>query len=342
MWTLTKLFIAGTVALFCFQSSSPNSGSVPGGASLTSGSVVPDDKTTAAPAQPVITVHNICAETKDTTGSQSGPCTTVVSRGEFENLINALNLAGQTVPPNGRKNLAKTYADYLAVDAAARKAGMEDTPEFRQVMNWMRLRTITELYRHSMHKKYDNPSPEEIDAYYQQHAEEFDRVKLARILVPRESASATDKEEFDKQAHAVADTAQANLVKGTDPLRVQVDAYSALGLAAPPHPDLGVRRRADLIKEEATEVFSSKAGEVTRVLVEPRNYVIYKVIGRDMVPEDAAKQEISREVYEHNFKTAMQSALDAAPAEFDEQYLAPGKTAADAKVPPASSPSPAH
>jgi parvulin-like peptidyl-prolyl isomerase len=334
MWTLTKLFIAGTVALFCFQSSSPNSGSVPGGTSLTSGSVVPADKTTtAAPTQPVITVHNICAETKDATASQPGPCATVISREEFGNLVKALNPGDRPVPANGRKNLAKSYADYLAIEAAARKSGMEDTPEFRELMNWTRLKAIAELYRGSLQRKYENPSQEEIDSYYKQHAEDFERVNLARILIPRESASAPDKDDFARKAHEVAVNARASLIAGSDPLQVQTDAYSALGLSAPPHPDLGERRRADLLPEEVKEVFSLQPGDVTEIQTEPKNFVVYKVLAKNMVSEDAAKRDISREVYEQNFKKAIKTILDAAPADYDEQYLQPSPSPAPGKLP---------
>jgi hypothetical protein len=52
-----------------------------------------------------------------------------------------------------------------------------------------------------------------------------------------------------------------------------------------------------------------------------------------MVAEDAAKRDISREVYEQNFKKAIKAILDAAPADYDEQYLQPSPSTAPAKLP---------
>ena len=107
--------------------------------------------------------------------------------------MHALNPGGQTISSNGRQNLAQAYVEALAFEDAARKAGTEDTEEFREVMFWVRLRTIGDLYRRNLQEKYRTPEPEEIDSYYQQHLGSFERVHLLRILVPRESFPALTK-----------------------------------------------------------------------------------------------------------------------------------------------------
>ena len=71
------------------------------------------------------------------------------------------------------KTLAQPYVEALAFADAARKAGTEDTEEFREVMFWVRLRTIADLYRGNLQEKYRAPEPEEIDSYYQQHLASF-------------------------------------------------------------------------------------------------------------------------------------------------------------------------
>jgi len=235
--------------------------------------------------------------------------------------VSGLNPEGQVIPPLARQNLARNYADFLAVEAVAKKAGIEDTPEFRELMNWARLRTVTDLYRRSLQEKYRNPSPEEIAAYYKQHYSEFERVSLARILVTRESASATDKDSFDKKALEAAKAARARAAKGEDPAQIQKDAYAGLGLSVPPSADLGKRRRADLISSEAAEVFSLPEGGITQVQTEARSYVIYKVLSKDAMTEEEAKPEITREIYQQKFKAAMKSVLGAAPAEFNKEYF---------------------
>lgn len=316
-----KFLLSSALMLFWFQS-------VPNGV-----------EAAKVAAKPVITVHGVCEESKATPTADASACTTLITRAEFESLVKALNPAGQPFPSNTLRTLARNYAEFLAVEAAARKAGMEDTPEFRELMNWTRLRAVTDFYRHRLQEKYATPTQEEIDTYYQQHSADYEKVDLIRILVPRENHSALNQQEFEKKARDAAESARASLVKGLDPLQIQKDTYIALGLAAPPHPALGERRRADMLSEEAAEVFSLQVGEVSQVEAESADYVVYKMAGKSMQPKEQVKSDISRMIMQQKFKDAMKAVLDAAPADFDEQYLKPAQTTPATKAPasPASS-----
>ena len=297
-------------------------------------SKVPDNS--VGPTQPVITVHGLCA-----TPADPASCNKVITREAFEKLMNALNPSGQAISPKGRQNLAQTYAEYLAFEKAARGAGTEDTPEFHEVMDWVRLPTIADLYRRSLQEKFRTPSPEEIDAYYKQHLASFERVKLARILVPRENVSSADKTEFDQKALAAANAARQRAAQGEEPEQIQKQVYSSLELNNPPPTDLGNYGRANFTEKEGAEVFSLKAGEVSQVEIEPKSYVIYKVISRETLPEEQVKTEISRDISQQKFKDAFKAITDSAHPDFNEQYFGPGiaAPAAIAPVLPARPPS---
>jgi hypothetical protein len=288
------------------------------------GRVAADPAPTVTATQPVITVHGVCEQSSPQAQGGPGSCVTVISREQFEVLLKALNPTGRVLSAEERRGLARTYAEYLAVEAAARKAAMEDTPEFRKAMEWNRLRAIADLFRYNLEEKYRSPADAEVEAYYHQHLADYEKVTLARILVPRQNASASDKEQVEKKARATADAAQARAKKGDDPAQIQKDVYAAMGITIPPSTALGNRRRSDLIPEEANELFSLKAGEISRVETEPRSYVIYKVLRRDVIPLAEVKADVAREIYQQRFKAAMKSALDAVPAEFNEQYFGPG------------------
>jgi hypothetical protein len=339
MWPLTNSVLISAVAL-CLLQNLPS-----GAAGGTSAKVAPTTPS-MAPARPVMTVHGVCEQGKAraTATSDAASCAVVLTRERFEHLVEALNPGGQTLPANARQSLARTYAEYLAIEAAARKAGMEDTPQFGELMSWIRLKTITDLYRRKLQEKYISPSLQEIDAYYQEHQSAYERVKLTRILVPRQSpaGSAQNNDDFDKRAHGAAESARANLVKGLDPTQVQKETFAALSLATPPATDLGARKRSDLLAEEVSDVFSLSVGEVSKVETEPKNYVIYKVTGKDVIPKDQVKKDIAREIYQQNFKDAMKAVLAAAPAEFDEEYLGPANATTPAKSPDTHVPSSEH
>jgi hypothetical protein len=286
-----------------------------------------------ASTQPVITVRGVCQKTKGTTAPNPGACTTVIARKQFEDLMEALH-PGQDLPSNARSNLAKLYAEYVVIEAATRKAGMEDTAEFREFMNWMRVLAASEYYRRKLQEKVGTPSPDEIHAFYQEHKADYEAVHLLRIVVPRENRVILNPDEFEKKAHETIEAARASLVKGLDPTEVQKNAYQALGLESPPPVDVGTRRRKDFQADEGNEVFSLQSGEISKVQTEPRNYVLYKIASRDTTSESDVTKSISSQLTEHKFREAMRSVLDSASVDLNEKYF--GTPTATPSEPPVS------
>lgn len=331
MWTVSCLFLLACLSFSPLQESAHAAKAQGASESISSKAA---DTAPAVPAtQPVLTMHGLCDTDSSNTG-QKKTCgkSRAMTRGQFEALMSALNPDGRTLPANARRTLAKTYAEYLAVEAAARKEDMENAVELRELLEWTRLRAITDYYRRSLQEKYKNPAAAEIEAYYHEHQADYERVKLARILVPRESASVKTPE-FDQKALQAAKEARARAAKGDDPTRIQQDVYNTLGLVEPMPVDLGNRKRADMLPEEAKDVFSLKPGEVTQVETETKNYVVYKVTNKEIVPLEEVKTEISRAIYQQKFKEAMKAVLDAVPVEFNQEYFGAEK------VPAGSSPS---
>jgi hypothetical protein len=286
--------------------------------------------------QAVITIRGLCAEGASSSSKPGNSCSKQITRKDFERLMNALNPDGQTISPSGRQNLAQAYVEALALADAARKAGTEDTEEFREVMFWVRLRTIGDLYRRSLQEKYRTPEPEEIDSYYKQHVGSYERVHLLRILVPRENFSGADKNELDKKALAAAQAARTRAVNGEALEQIQKDVYAALGLERPPATDLGIYQRSDFIEKEAADVFSLQPGEVGPLETEMKSYVIYKVASKETLKQAQVKAEIIHEIAQQKYRDALKAVMDSAPADFNEQYFGhmPPKPPIDAPVAP--------
>src|SRR5262249_4172228 len=146
----------------------------------------------------------------------SADCKTIVTREQFERLIAAFKTAGQPVPSDGLRQLAQTYVDLLAYEEAARPAGTANSPEFRELMDSERLRTLSEIHRRNLQAKYRTPSPQDIDAYYHQHIADFTDFKLHRILIPRKNPSARDQENYEKEALKLADDLRERAAQGDD------------------------------------------------------------------------------------------------------------------------------
>jgi hypothetical protein len=281
------------------------------------------------PEDAVITLHGVCGSSGGANQEKDASCKTVVSRREFEFLANSINLGGKPITMGARQNLAKTYAEYLVYERPAKQAGLENTDRYAEIMRWLRLRMLTDLLREQIAEQYRSPSDAEVARYYQENIAEFERVHVARIMVPRsvplpgDEKLETDKQEQDKKLLSKARKARERAIKGDDPEQIQKDLYSALGLGAVPPTDLGKQARKDFIAEESEELFSLKPGDVSKIEAEPASYVIYKVIGRETQPEGEVKERISREIARRNIDKANQAITQSVQPEYNEKYFGP-------------------
>jgi PPIC-type PPIASE domain len=281
------------------------------------------------PEDAVITLHGVCSSPVGATQEKDESCKTVVSRREFEFLSNSINLGGKPISMGARQSLAKTYAQYLVYEQPAKKAGLENTERYAEIMRWLRLRMLTDLLREKIVDEFRTPSDTEVARYYQEHVAEFERVHIARILIPRNAGfhgddrSEEDKQAADKKLLGLAGESGQRAGKGEDPEQIQKDVYSALGMGAPPPTDLGNQARKDFGAEESAELFSLKPGDVSKVETELASYVIYKVISRETLAENEVKERISREMARRNIEKANQAITQPVQPEYNEKYFGP-------------------
>lgn len=297
------------------QSKSP----APAAASTDSGAAV-------APTAAIITVKGVCATPppKGATGTASSgePCTTTVTKAQFERLLNALNSSNQTIAPAMRRNLAQAYVELLAYSQAAEKAGVDKDPKFLEVMRLVRMRTLADLYRRDLEEKYRTPPEADIQAYYNQNLSRYEEIKLSRIFIPAKNPSAQNKDDWEKKAAQLSTDIHDRAAKGEDLEKLQKEAYTTLGLTiAPPNTLVGARRRGTLGQTDENELFTLKPGEVSKVEQEPAGYIIYKVESRQTLPLEQVKDEISRELFRQKLDAQLKSVTASVQAEFNDQYF---------------------
>jgi hypothetical protein len=285
---------------------------------------------------PVVTVRGICKE-RTQKAAKSGDCKTIVSKKQFERVLAAVAAAGQPVPPNARRQLAQSYVDLLAYEQAARASGVESSPEFKDLMDLVRLRTLADVYRRSLQAQYRTPSQQDIHDFYRQNLSSFIEIKLRRVLVPRRNPSAPNQEEYEKQALQIANNLRERVVQGEDLNQLQKDGYAALGLGSPPSTDLGSRRKANLVPDIQDEILALEAGGVSKVEHEAYSFVIYKIDGKHLLPEETVHDEISREISKQRLDNALKDAMSGILPEFNADYFLEAPSRATAS-PTASSP----
>lgn len=269
----------------------------------------------------VITIHGRCDLDKQS-GTDGKSCTTIVTREEFEKLVNSMNITNKALSQETERNLAETYAEYLALERPAVEAKIDQTPQFAEVMRWWRLRTLADMYRGKLQTEFARPSLEEIHAYYTEKLPSFERIELERVLIPKEKAKSDGDKAADDKVLEIAQAARERLVKGEDSALVQKDIYTQLKSDAAPVTNLGSLGRSSFPSDEAEELFSLKPGEVSKVEKEA-SYVIYKVKAKETLSEESQKEKISHEIAQKKFSDTMRAVNESAQPEFNDAYLGP-------------------
>jgi len=273
-----------------------------------------------APGDAVLTVHGICPPSQTAFSVGAEDCTVVVKRQQFDDLMKIV------APGQGatavKHSLAKTYTDLLALDSAAKKLGIDTSSQFLETMEWLRVRTLADMYRRSMEKESSAVSEEEIDQYYHEHILQFEEAKLRRIVLPRNNFAAADRQEFEKKALQIATDIRERAAKGEDLDELQHEAYKALGFdGIPPATEVGNRRRTGLTPEVSDDLFSLRPGEISKVEKETYSFGIYKVEEKWTQPRQRVREEIVREVAKRKLETTLKSVTGDVRAELNEKYF---------------------
>jgi hypothetical protein len=282
------------------------------------------------PTAPVITMKGLCSEAtegvvKPAPGSTKEACVSVMTKADFEKLVQAVNPA---LPLAMRRNLAKQLVDLMTLAQAAEKAGMQNQENFAEILKVQRLNVLGNLYGKSLEEQARNVPPAEIEAYYKSHLAQFEEVKLQRIYVPKVDPSGKSNEPDKKAAwvakvQQVADDMNNRAAKGDDMSVLQKEAYTALGITTnPPNTDIGGVRKGALAPASEQAIALLKAGGVYKS-DEPSAIVIYKVLSKGTLPQEAVKDEIGRTIFSERMQARRKEINDSVKADFDEKYFGP-------------------
>jgi hypothetical protein len=252
-------------------------------------------------------------------------CTKVITKKEFEDLLNTVNPTHQPIPAAQRQQLAQRYVDLLVFADAARKAGIESKPQFQDALRIQRMALLQQVFLQDLEEQYKTPSPDEVEKFYKDNISKFEEVKLHRFVIPKTSPSGqSNKEEYDKKAPDIANEMHDRAAKGEDLEKLQKEAFEKLGITNPPPPtDFGKRKRGMFPPQEDQDIFALKAGEVTKVEAGNSGWVVYKVDSKETIPLDQIREEISRNLSQQKLKSKTDSIKASVRADFNKEYFAP-------------------
>ncbi|HKV93496.1 MAG TPA: peptidyl-prolyl cis-trans isomerase [Candidatus Angelobacter sp.] len=271
----------------------------------------------------VITVHGFCPEAS---ASNSGACTTVITKEQFERTLAAVNQANAPMSPAAIRNLAERYVQIMAFASQAEKLGLDKDPRFQELMRVVRLNSLTEAYHRAVDEKYRTPSDADIQAYYDKNIAKFEQVKLGRVFIPRVNPKAPREgpNDFEQRAQKLAESMRDRAANDEELDKLQQEAYKTLGLtAAPITTELGTRRRGTLPPNVENEIFSLKSGEVTKVEPEPAGFQFYKLQARETLTVAQAKTEIVAAIRKEAIEAANKAVMDPIHTDLNEAYFGP-------------------
>lgn len=282
-----------------------------------------------APDAAVVTIHGLCPDGQGKS-DQSDACTLVLTRTQFETMVSSINVSNQTYTEPALRSLAAGYVTVLSLADAAEKEGIEKDPRFQELMKVTRKRALADAYRRFLQEKYGNPSPEAIAEYYKQNINQFEQVKIDRILVPKVNPkrSQENRAEFEKKARQLAGEIRERAARGEDMNSLQIEAYKSLGLvdSQPPQVEVNTSRKGVLLPAVEQKINALKPGEVTQVEAEPSGFNIYKLRARNTIPLETAKAQIVRELSQKNIDAAMKAVTGRVHADFNEDFFKPHTT----------------
>jgi PPIC-type PPIASE domain len=277
----------------------------------------------AVSSDAVITIHGLCSEPPNgkTEAKADAACTTVVTKDEFDVVVNALDAIGPPLLQAQRRAVAQGYATTLLNYEAAKKAGVESDPRFQEVMRLARMRAMSDMYNARMQEQARKVAPEAIEAYYKSNIEKFEELTLRRVTLPRYNSANLKDEQFADKAAKTAASIHERAAGGEDLDKLQKDAFEALGLKDPPSTHMAVARRGIYSADQEKQLFALKPGEVSAVIEQPSALIIFKLESRETATLEKSKEEITRILVKQNVDKQEQARSSSVQIDYNEQYV---------------------
>jgi hypothetical protein len=310
------------------------------------------DNSSISPDTPVVTVQGVCDKAAGT-----ADCKTVVTRAEWERLVNALQ---PHMPKPAQKQLASRYVQAIILASKAHQMGLDQGPEFDEQMYLARLQLLARMAGEHIQKDSAKVSDTEIESYYHQHSGDFKTISYDKIFVPKQkqgttpaAATGADAEKKRQAAEAEmkaeAEKLHTRAAAGEDFTKLQQEAYDFAGMKL-----TASSTRVDKVKKNAllpndASIFDLKKGEVSAVITDPQGFMIYKVEDTQEQPLADVKEEVSRASQQEKLKSASEDIQKSATenTKYDDAYFAapapptlkkpgePASTPATQSIPPA-------
>jgi hypothetical protein len=268
------------------------------------------------PDDPVITLDGLCADSS----LQRGSCRTVVTRAQFDGLLDALQPG---MPSPLRLKVGIAYARNLRMAAVARERGLDKTPAFAQELRFARLQLLAQDLDSALRAHANRVSDADLERYFEKNRSGYEQATVERIFVPHANQ---DGGATDVMTRVAADL-RARARNGEQPDALQIEAYAQAGITrATADTKLEKVRRSSLPPSHET-VLDLMPGEVSEVFSDPAGaHFIYKMIAKQTPTLDEVREEIRAAIADQRYHDSVKGFQGAAV--FSDAYFNPPGSAA--------------
>ena len=310
---------------------------------------------------PVLTIDGVCPPAPKTAAAaktaasktaaaakKPAECKTVITRAEFEKIASALS---PNVTPQLKRQLAQALPKFMAMSEAAKKKGLDKTPQFKQTLKIAEMQILTTELQRSVQEDADKIPPTEIEAYYKKNPEAYEQFSLDRLFIPRnkqddepkvnskdnvkeeklspeaqkakDDAEKEEQEKGEQEMNKLADTLRERAAAGEDFAKLQKEAFEAAGMKMDsPTVNLPTVRRTGLPPAHSS-VFDLKVGEVSALISDNGGHYVYKVVSKEVLPLDKVSNEIHNTLKTQRLKDGMEKYQNSYHTETNEAYFGP-------------------
>jgi PPIC-type PPIASE domain len=306
----------------------------------------PPSAANVLPNSPVITIEGICdppsgeaassrpmgqgssaadLAKKDSSPGLSSPCKTIVTKAQFEKLVEALN---PQMLATARLQLAESYPRLLLFAKKARELGLDQDPRFAETMRFASTQLLTERLNRYFEEQASNISDSDVEKYYKINAVKFERAELLRIFVPNQTRQAQNAASGEHSSTAidspmlmVAEKIRVRAAAGEDFQQLQKEAFEAANISSgSPNVSTGTITAVALPLNHQ-KVFEMEPGQVSEIVADGSGYYIYKVVSKHMVPLAQASKEIRKSIASDRVQDATVTLGKSIRSRLDPMYF---------------------
>jgi hypothetical protein len=300
------------------------------------------EKPALGPNTPIIKITGLCANdlvagdlvsllrqssAASTPAKRIDPaCNTVITLGQYEQLVAGV---GGKAKPGSQPKFARQYIDKLMFGSEALENGGDKDPIIEARVRYAYLQSLELAALIQMQRQANDFTDADAEKYFQQHPERFVRMHLQQISVPKNISHDDDATPGkvapptkpapaeQEKMHQLALRIQKEAAGGANIEKLEKIAYKAAHDPSVPDIDLGEALPEEVPPEFRKLIFDLQPGQVSAVVENDHEYLIYKCAERHTVPP----AEVKKLYGWLRMRDAKQALQDRIQPEFNPQYF---------------------